>query len=103
MKAIVVVKGKQFVVQTGDVLVVDRMQSELGESVSFDSVVMLEEEGKVSLGAPYLEGARVQATVRRHLRGPKIVIFKKNIRKRYQKKQGHRQDLSELVVNAITA
>jgi len=82
---------------------VHRLQEEEGGKVTFDKVLLLEDGGNVTIGAPVIEGAAVEAKVVKHLKGDKVIVFKKKRRKGYQKKNGHRQYLTEIVVESIVA
>lgn len=102
MYAIVETGGKQFRVQEGGKLVIDLLKAEVGSEVVFDRVLMLGGEA-VKVGAPYVEGAKVTASVLEHGRGEKIMVFKKRRRKGYSKGQGHRQGYTALTVTGISA
>ncbi|GAB4221658.1 MAG: hypothetical protein Kow0075_17180 [Salibacteraceae bacterium] len=103
MYAIVEIAGQQFKVQKDQKLYVHRLNAEEGKKLSFDKVLLIEDGGKVSVGAPAISGAEVSATVVSHLKGDKVLVFKKKRRKGYQKLNGHRQQLSEIVINDIKA
>lgn len=102
MYAIVEIAGQQFKVVKDQTLYVHRLQDEVGSSVKFDKVLMIDDNGKVKLGAPAIEGASVKAKVEEHLKGDKVIIFKKKRRKGYKLKKGHRQYLTKLTVEAIS-
>ncbi|MBU1693573.1 MAG: 50S ribosomal protein L21 [Verrucomicrobia bacterium] len=106
MKAYAVVEtgGKQYLVKPGEVLQVERLKAEAGSRVELSSVLALS-DGKAAtvIGAPIIEGATVTATVNRELRADKVVSFKKKRRKGYRKKIGHRQEQTELKIEAINA
>ncbi len=102
MYAIVEIAGQQFKVVKDQTLYVHRLQDEVGASVKFDKVMMIDDNGKVKLGAPAIKGASVTAKVEEHLKGDKVIIFKKKRRKGYKLKKGHRQYLTKLTVNAIS-
>jgi large subunit ribosomal protein L21 len=101
MYAIVEIAGQQFKVQKDQRVYVHRLETEEGKAVEFDRVLLLDDNGKVSVGAPVIEGVKVEATVLRHLKGDKVIIFKKKRRKGYRKKNGHRQALTQVVINDI--
>ena len=101
MYAIVDIAGQQFKVETGKQIFVNRQAAEVGEALSFDKVLLLDNEGDVQVGAPYIEGAAVKATVIEHCKGDKVIIFKKERRKGYQKKNGHRQYRTKLQIEGI--
>ncbi len=103
MYAIVEIAGQQFKVVKDQHLFVHRLQSEEGVSVEFDKVLLIENEGKVNIGTPNVQGAKVSATVLNHLKGDKVLIFKKKRRKGYQKMNGHRQFLTKIQINDIVA
>jgi len=103
MYAIVEIAGQQFKIAKDQKVFVHRLSDDEGAKVSFDRVLLIEDGGAITLGAPAIEGALVQATVTRHLKGDKVIVFKKKRRKGYQKKNGHRQYFSEIVINSIVA
>ena len=102
MYAIVEIAGQQFRVVKDQTLYVHRLQDEEGSTVTFDKVLMIDDNGKVKLGAPVIEGASVKAKVEEHLKGDKVIIFKKKRRKGYKLKKGHRQYLTKLTVQGIS-
>lgn len=102
MYAIIETCGKQFRVQEGNKIVIDRLAAEIGNEVTFDRVVMLGGDS-AKFGAPYVDGAKVTAKVTEHGRGEKVVVFKKHRRKSYRKTQGHRQDYTALTITGINA
>lgn len=101
MYAVVEIAGQQFRVEKDQSIFVHRLDSEEGSKIDFDNVLMIENEGEVTLGAPLLEGAKVSAEVLSHLKGDKVIVFKKKRRKGYKKKNGHRQYLSEIKITDI--
>ncbi|MBR6423589.1 MAG: 50S ribosomal protein L21 [Bacteroidales bacterium] len=101
MYAIVDIAGQQFKVEAGKQIFVNRQAAEVGEALSFDKVLLLDNEGVVKVGAPYIDGAAVKATVVEHCKADKVIIFKKKRRKGYQKKNGHRQYLTKLQIEGI--
>ncbi len=102
MYAIVDIAGQQFKVEAGMEIFVNRLAAEKGATVEFDKVLLLDNEGAVKVGAPYVEGAVVKATVLDDsCRAKKVLVFKKKRRKGYQKLNGHRQDLTKLQINEI--
>ncbi|GGD96126.1 50S ribosomal protein L21 [Planktosalinus lacus] len=103
MYAIVEIAGQQFKVAKDQKVFVHRLSEEEGSSVTFDNVLLIEEGDNITLGAPAIEGAQVGAKITRHLKGDKVIVFKKKRRKGYQKKNGHRQSLSEIVIESIVA
>ena len=102
MYAILETCGKQFRVQEGNKIVIDRLAAEIGNEVTFDHVVMLGGDN-AKFGAPYIDGAEVTAKVIEHGRGEKVIVFKKHRRKSYRKTQGHRQDYTALTITGINA
>jgi len=102
MYALVEVKGKQYRVEEGEVITVDRM-ADTGEKVEIDDVLLLSDDGKVAVGSPYVAGAKVTATCEEHLRGRKVIVYKYKKRKNYRKKQGHRQHYTKLRIEKIEA
>jgi ribosomal protein L21 len=102
MYAIIETCGKQFRVQEGNKIVIDRLVAEIGNEVTFDHVVMLGGDN-AKFGAPYIDGAKVTAKVIEHGRGEKVIVFKKHRRKSYRKTQGHRQDYTALTITGINA
>ena len=101
MYAIVEIAGQQFKVVQDQKLFVHRLADKEGDKVSFDKVYLLDDGKKVTLGAPAITGASVEAKVVSHLKGDKVIVFKKKRRKGYRVKNGHRQALTELVIEKI--
>ena len=102
MYAIVDIAGQQFKVEAGMEIFVNRLAAQKGAAVEFDKVLLIDEEGTVKVGAPYVDGAKVIATVLDDTcKGDKVLVFKKRRRKGYQKLNGHRQDLTKLRINEI--
>ena len=102
MYAIVEIAGQQFKVAKDQRLFVHRLQDKEGAKVSFDKVFLLDDGKKVTVGAPAITGASVEAKVLGHLKGDKVIVFKKKRRKGYRVKNGHRQSLTQLVVEQIS-
>ncbi len=103
MYAIVEIAGQQFKVSKDQKVFVHRLSGAEGDIVTFDKVMLLDNDGQISLGAPVIEGAAVSAKILRHLKGDKVIVFKKKRRKGYKKKNGHRQYLTEIVVEDVIA
>ena len=103
MYAIVEIAGQQFKVAKDQKLFVHRLQDKEGSKVSFDKVFLLDDGKKVTVGAPAISGAAVEAKVLGHLKGDKVIVFKKKRRKGYRVKNGHRQSLTELMIEKIVA
>ena len=98
--AVIETGGKQYRVQAGETIEVELLAAEVGSTVEFPQVLMLGGE-KVTVGQPTVPGARVVAEVQQHSRGEKIVVFKYKRKDRYQRKQGHRQSNTRLVIKEI--
>ncbi|MCF7559829.1 50S ribosomal protein L21 [Sabulilitoribacter multivorans] len=103
MYAIVEIAGHQFKVEKDQKVFVNRLQTEEGKKVSFDNVLLLGDGDKVTVGAPAIDGAQVSAKVLKHLKGDKVIVFKKKRRKGYRVKNGHRQSLTEIIIESIAA
>ncbi|MBC3758234.1 50S ribosomal protein L21 [Hyunsoonleella sp. SJ7] len=103
MYAVVEIAGHQFKVEKDQKVFVNRLQTEEGKKVSFDNVLLIGDGDKVTVGAPAIDGAQVSAKVLKHLKGDKVIVFKKKRRKGYRVKNGHRQYLSEIVIENIVA
>ena len=103
MIAIVDIAGQQFKVAKDQKFYVNRLQGEAGSKVEFSEVLLLDNEGTVTIGTPLVEGAKVSGTIVAHLRGDKVKVFKKKRRKGYQKETGHRQNLTQVKIEAINA
>jgi large subunit ribosomal protein L21 len=103
MYAIVEIAGQQFKVEKDKKIFVHRFKQKAGESVEFDSVLLVDNDGDVKVGAPNVEGAKIVAKVLRDdVRGDKVRVFKKKRRKGYQKETGHRQDFSQIEIQEIS-
>ena len=103
MYAIVEIAGQQFKVKKDQKVFVHRLQTEEGKKVAFDNVLLLADGDKVTVGAPVIDGAQVGAKVLKHLKGDKMIIFKKKRRKGFRVKNGHRQALTEIQIDNIIA
>lgn len=103
MYAIVEMAGQQFKVAKDQKVYVHRLQVEEGKKVTFDNVLLLADGSNVTIGAPAIDGAAVEAKVVKHLRGDKVIVFHKKRRKGYRKKNGHRQSLTEIVIESIVS
>ena len=103
MYAIVEIAGQQFKVAKDQKVYVHRLQEAEGSKITFDNVMLLGDGDSITVGAPAIEGAAVTAKILSHLKGDKVIVFKKKRRKGYQKKNGHRQYLSEIVIESIAA
>ena len=103
MYAIMETGGKQFRVQQGDVLFVEKLDAEVGETVEIDKVLALGQDDGFTVGKPYVEGAKVMLKVTDHGRGEKILVFKYKPKKKYRKLRGYRQPYSKVMVEEILA
>ena len=103
MYAIVEIAGQQFKVAKDQKVFVNRLSTEEGKNVDFDNVLLIGDGDNVTVGAPAIDGAQVSAKVLKHLKGDKVIVFKKKRRKGYRVKNGHRQSLTEIVIEGITA
>ena len=101
MYAIVDIAGQQFKVAKDQKVYVHRLDAKTGTKVSFDQVLLLDDGGKVTIGAPAIANASVEAKVVKHLKDDKVIVFKKKRRKGYRIKNGHRQSLTEIVIESI--
>ena len=101
MFAVVTIAGQQFKVEKGQEIFVHRLDAKEGDNVTFDQVHLIDNDGSVKLGKPTISGAKVNATVVRHEKGDKVIVFKKKRRKGYRKKNGHRQSFTKIEINSI--
>ena len=101
MYAIVEIAGQQFKVERGNKVYVHRLDANQGAKLEFDKVFLIENAGKISVGAPTVDGARVAATVVEHVKGDKVIVFKKKRRKGYQKWNNHRQSFTQILIQGI--
>ncbi len=101
MYAVIEACGKQYKVTKGDVVFFEKLDVEEGKKVTFDKVVLVSEEGKVEVGAPYVKGIKVEGKVVAHGKGKKIIVFKYKAKKNYRRKQGHRQPYTKVEITAI--
>ncbi len=103
MYAVIKTGGKQYKVEAGATLKVEKLLGEVGSKVVIDKVLMIADGEKTTIGAPIIAGAKVSATVLSHGRADKVMIFKFRRRKHYRKTQGHRQSFTEIKIDAIAA
>ncbi len=103
MYAIVEIAGQQFKVQKDQKIFVHRLDAEAGKKVDFDRVLLIDNDGKVKLGAPAIKGAKITAKVEEHVKGDKVIVFKKKRRKGYKKRNGHRQQFTAITITDIKA
>lgn len=101
MFAIVNIAGQQFKVEEGQELFVHQLEAEEGDNVSFDQVLLINNDGTVQVGKPVLSAAKVNATVLGHQKGDKVIVFKKKRRKGYRVKNGHRQRFTKIKIDSI--
>ena len=101
MYAIVEIAGQQFKVEKDKKLFVHRLDAEHGDSLDFEKVLLVDNDGKVAVGTPTVKGAKVTAKVLEHVKGDKVIVFKKKRRKGYKKKNGHRQLFTQIQVENI--
>ena len=101
MNAIVEISGKQFKVEKDSKLFVNRLEAKEGAKVTFDNVLLLDNGSKVTVGTPTVKGASIQAKILQHVKDNKVVVFKKKRRKGYKVKNGHRQALTEILIEKV--
>ena len=101
MYAVVEIAGQQFKVEKDQKVYVNRLEGKEGSKISFDNILMLDNSGKIVLGNPVVKGASVEAKIVKHLKDDKVIVFKKKRRKGYKVKNGHRQALTQIVVENI--
>lgn len=101
MFAIVEISGQQFKVESGQEVFVHRLTGSVGDSVSFDKVLLVDDNGAVRVGTPTVSGSSVSGTIVDHVKGDKVIVFKKKRRKGYKVKNGHRQALTKLKIDSI--
>ena len=101
MNAIVEISGKQFKVEKDSTLFVHRLQGQEGEKITFDKILLLDDGSKITVGSPNVNGAHVQAKIIKHLKDDKVIVFKKKRRKGYKVKNGHRQSLTEILIEKV--
>src|SRR5690554_1233940 len=103
MYVIVDIQGQQFKVKQDQKLFVHRINADQGSEVEFEKVMLIDNEGTITVGTPVVEGAKVVVEILSHLKGDKVLVFKKKRRKKYRKLNGHRQQFSEIRVKEIIA
>jgi large subunit ribosomal protein L21 len=99
--AVIATGGKQYRVETGQTIEIERLKEEAGKEIALSTVLAFSDGSTLTVGAPYIAGAVVTLEIKEHFRGPKVVNFKKKRRKGYQRKVGHRQELTRAVVKSI--
>ena len=102
MYAIVEIAGHQYKVEKDQRIYVNRLEGKEGSKVNFENVLLIEDKGKVTVGAPAIKGAKVSAKIESHLKGDKVIVFKKKRRKGYKVKNGHRQYLTKIKIDNIS-
>ncbi|WJH32549.1 50S ribosomal protein L21 [Paenibacillus sp. CC-CFT747] len=103
MYAIIETGGKQYKVQEGDVLFIEKLTVGEGDAVTFDRVLAVSNDNGLQIGAPVVSGASVSAKVEKHGKGRKIIVYKYKAKKNYRRKQGHRQPYTKVVIDKIQA
>ena len=103
MFAIIQTGGKQYKVQEGDVIYIEKLEGNEGESVVFDQVLAVSGSNGLVAGTPTVSGAKVTGTVEKHGRGQKIIVYKYKAKKNYRRKQGHRQPYTKVTIGKIEA
>jgi large subunit ribosomal protein L21 len=101
--AVIETGGKQFRVQEGDVIYVEKLDANVGDAVTVDKVLLVEKDGVVNIGTPVVAGAAAVLKVVEHGKGAKIIVFKYKAKKNYRRKQGHRQPYTKVLVEALRA
>jgi len=101
MYAIVEIAGKQFKVKKDQYIYTPKIEAEEGHAVSFDQVLLIEDQSDIKIGMPTVNGAKVLGKVVKHVKSDKVIVFKKKRRKGYQKRQGHRQEYTQVLIENI--
>lgn len=99
--AVIQTGGKQYRVSEGEILEVEHLAGEKDQNINFDQVLLIADDGKVKVGTPFIENAKVQAKIVEHLRGDKIRVAKYKAKVRYRKVYGHRQELTKILIESI--
>ena len=100
--AIIAAGGTQLRVEPGRFYDINRLPVEADETITIDNILMVENDGDVSVGQPFVSGATVSGTVMRHMRGKKVIVYKMKPKKKTRKKRGHRQELTRVMIDSIT-
>ena len=103
MYAVVRTGGKQYVVSEGDLLKVEKLEGDVGDTITFEDVLLVSQDGDLKVGTPTIEGSKVTGTIVEQGRGKKLIVFKMKRRKGYRRKQGHRQFFTGVKVASIEA
>ena len=101
MLAVIKTGGKQYLVQPGDKIKIEKLEQQIGNEVTFSDVLLVQKDDKVEIGNPIVKSAKVQAKVINQGKGDKIIVFKYKAKKRYSKKMGHRQPYTEIEITGI--
>ena len=101
MYAIVDIAGKQFKVSKDQYIYAPKMEGEAGTAVSFDKVLLTDQDGSVQVGAPLVKGVKVSGKIVEHVKGDKVIVFKKKRRKGYAKRNGHREQFTKVQIDSI--
>jgi len=101
MYAIIEIAGQQFKVQKDDEIFVHRLDGEPGKKMEFQEVLLIDDNGRISIGKPFVENSKITASILEHARGDKVIVFHKKRRKGYQKSTGHRQDFTRIRIDSI--
>jgi len=102
MYAVIETGGKQYKVQEGDKLFIEKLEVEAGETIDFDNVLLVSKDGELAIGSPYVESAKVKASVLENGKGPKVIVFKYKNKEGYRKKRGHRQPYTKIQIETIS-
>jgi len=102
MYAIIDVNNRQYKVKEGQEIYVDLQKAEVGDNLTFDKILLAENEGSITIGTPALDNASISASVIDHVKGDKVIVFKKKRRKGYKVKNGHRQNYTKIRIDSIT-
>mgnify|MGYP006417318361 FL=1 len=103
MFAVIETGGKQYKVEKGTQLEIEKLDEEAGKTVTFDQVLLISDDKTTKIGTPIVPGAKVTGKILEQTRGEKILVFKKKAKKRYEKKQGHRQELTVIEITEVKA
>ena len=99
--AIVEISGRQFWIETGKYYDFNRIQTDLGKQITFNRILLVNNEGNISVGQPYLESVKIKGKILEHFRGKKTIVYKMRPKKKTRKKQGHRQNLTRILIEDI--
>ncbi|NIP32050.1 MAG: 50S ribosomal protein L21 [Candidatus Dadabacteria bacterium] len=102
MHAVIRTGGKQYIVKPGDIIDIEKISGENGETINFDEVLLVSNDGEVKVGKPLVENVKVEGKILKQKKGDKIIVFKFKRRKKYRKKAGHRQKLTSVEITNIS-